>query len=111
MNCECIEMDDNIHPAVNHPYDEIIPKTATQEVGKHPELSILFKIEWCEGGPLPPFLLTTEAICAMCDAIEVPRPIHITLLKEYEAIFEFSVEYNANSLMMSLQKVDTWFSL
>ena len=45
MSHECTEMDDEIHSVVNHPYDKIVPKTVTQDAGKHPELSILFKIE------------------------------------------------------------------
>ena len=43
----------------------------------------------------------------MCNESEVPRPTNISLLNEYEIVFEFSVEYDANSLKMSLQKVDT----
>ena len=53
-------MDDEIHSAMNHPYDEIVPKTVAQDAGEHPDLSILFKIERHEGGPLPPSLLTTK---------------------------------------------------
>ena len=42
---------------MNHPYDEIILKTATHEADEHPELSILFKSEQHEGGPSPhPYL-------------------------------------------------------
>ena len=63
-------MDNDIHSAMNHPYDEIIPKTATQEAAKYSELSILFKIKWHEGRPLPPFLLTTKVIGAMCDKLK-----------------------------------------
>ena len=55
-------MDDKIHSAINQSYDEIVPERVTEDAGRHPELSTLFKIEQCEGRLLPPFLLTAEAV-------------------------------------------------
>ena len=72
-----IEMDDNFHSAINHLYDEFIPKTVAQDADECPELSILFKVKRFEGGPLPPFLLTTEAVSTIYDEAEVLRPTNI----------------------------------
>ena len=97
---------------MNHSSDKIVPETATQGACKHPELSILLnKIEQFEGRPLSPFLLHDKAISAMCNEIKLPRPTNISLLNEYEAVLEFSAGYDANRIMMSLQKVDKCFSL
>ena len=103
-------MDYDFNSAINCPHDEFIPKTVVQDVGEHPELSILFKVKIHEGGPLPLFLLTTEAVSAICDETEVLRPTNISFLNEYEAVFKFPLEYDANRIMVSLQKIDTWFS-
>ena len=102
-------MDDDFHSAVNHPYDECVPKTVAQDTGECPELSTLF-VERHEGGPLPQFSLTTEAVSTICDEVEVQRPTNISFLNEYEAVFEFPAEHDANRIMVSLQKICTWFS-
>ena len=95
-------MDDKIHSAVNHSYDKIITKTVTQDANRHTKLSILSTIEWCKGGLLPPFLLTVKAISIICSEIEVSIPTNISLLNEYEAVFEILVENDANRIMVSL---------
>ena len=110
MSHEHIEMDDDFHSAVNFPYDKFITETVTQDAVDHPELSILFKIKRHEGRSLPPFLLTTKAISTICDEAEVLRPANISFLNKYETVFEFPAEYDARKIMVSLQKIDTWFS-
>ena len=82
-------MDDDFHSAVNHPYDEFVPKTVVKDTGECPELSILFKVKRCEGGPLPPFLLSTKAVSTICDEAEVLRPTNISFLTKYEAVLNF----------------------
>ena len=110
MGHECIEMDDDFYSASNHPYDELVTETVAEDAGEYPELSILFKVKRHEGGPSPSFLLTTKAISTICDEAEVLRPTNISFLNEYEAGFDFPAEYDANSVMVSLQKIDTWVS-
>ena len=77
MSCDHISMDGHFNSAINHPYDQFVSESVVQEAGEHLESSILFKIERHEGGPLPLFLLTNEAVSAICDEATVLRPKNI----------------------------------
>ena len=68
------------------------------------------KVSSVRANPYHHSYLLPKAISAMFEEIDIPRPTNISLLNEYGACFEFSAEYDASIIVISLQKVATWFS-
>ena len=73
-------MDDEVHGVS----EEMAPSNAFP-------LSLLLKAEKLGGTPLPSFIFITDSIAEMCYRGDIPRPIHISMLNEFEYILAFPV--------------------